>query len=49
MFEVIAVYERLCRCQSLEHDNKKVDPNIEIVNSLVNLFGSNKCSMIIYI
>jgi hypothetical protein len=40
MFEVVAIYESLCRCQSLEHDNRKIDLNIELVNNLVNLFGS---------
>jgi len=39
MFEVTAIVETLCRCQSLEHDYKTVDLNLELVNRLVNLFG----------
>jgi hypothetical protein len=45
MFEVVAIYESFCRCQSLEHDNRKIDLNIELVNNLVDLFGSYKCRL----
>jgi hypothetical protein len=40
MYEVVAICETLCRCKSLETDNKVVDLNIGLVNELVNLFGS---------
>ena len=40
MYEVLAIHERLCRCQCLEVDNKIIDLNLDLVNQLVNLFGS---------
>jgi hypothetical protein len=40
MFEVVAIHEQLCRCHSLEQDNKIMDLNLEIVNNLVQSFGS---------
>lgn len=40
MYVVIAIYETLCRCKSLEDGQKTVDLHIELVNNLVNEFGS---------
>jgi hypothetical protein len=40
MFEVVAIHEQLCRCHSLEQDNKIMDLNLDIVNNLVQSFGS---------
>jgi hypothetical protein len=40
MFEVVAIHEQLCRCLSLEHDNKTMDLNLDLVNNLVNSFGT---------
>jgi hypothetical protein len=40
MYEVVAIYETLCRCQLLADDDRRIDLPIELVNKLVNLFGS---------